>query len=373
MARAGIYARISSDRDGDQLGVRRQIVDCEEHAARRGWEVVDRYVDDDISAYSGKARPEYQRLLADIEAGTIDSVIVWHVDRLHRQPKELEHFIDVCEAARISNLASVTGDIDLATHDGRFTARILGAVARKESDDKSRRIRRKMADLAAAGKATRGGTRPFGFEDDHMTIREPEAVVVRECAQRLLAGESMRSICNDLIERGVPTVTGTAWKTQTIRRLLRSGRISGQREHQGEIVADGEWPGIVSRSDTARIRGLLDDPSRRTNRTARRYLLARLLRCELCGSVLVSRPRDDGRRRYICAKGVNFDGCGRLYIVADELEAHVVEAVLLEFPRFCGHLTAGPSGPAWRMFIDAQDRAVFQGCLLYTSPSPRDS
>lgn len=161
-----------------------------------------------------------------------------------------------------------------------------------------------------------------------MTIWEAEAVIVRECAQRLLAGESLRSICNDLIERGVPTVTGTEWKTQTLRRLLRSGRVCGQREHQGEIVADGEWPGIISKSDTARIRALLDDPSRRTNRTARRYLLARLLRCELCGAVLVSRPRDDGRRRYICAKGVNFDGCGRLYIVADELEAHVVEAVL---------------------------------------------
>jgi site-specific DNA recombinase len=62
---------------------------------------------------------------------------------LHRQPKELEEFFELCAAADVHRLASVSGDIDLATHDGQFLARILGAVSRKESDDKSRRIMRK--------------------------------------------------------------------------------------------------------------------------------------------------------------------------------------------------------------------------------------
>ncbi len=61
--RVGVYARISSDREGDQLGVRRQMEDCERLAEERGWVVVDLYVDDDISAWSGKRRPEYERLL----------------------------------------------------------------------------------------------------------------------------------------------------------------------------------------------------------------------------------------------------------------------------------------------------------------------
>lgn len=344
--RAAIYARISSDRDGSQLGVKRQVEDCEDLAKRRGWHIADRYVDDDVSAYSGRTRPEYRRMLDDLTAGVVNAVVVWHLDRLHRQPKELEEFFEVCERAAIRDLASVTGDVDLSTHDGQFMARILGAVARKESDDKSRRIRRKMLELAQAGKGAGGGTRPYGYELDRRTIRDAEAEVIRECARRLLAGESTRSLCSDLNERGIRTVQGGEWKTQVLRRLLLSGRISGQREHRGEIVAEAEWPAIISPDETLRIRTLLSDPDRRTNRSARRYLMVRLLRCGLCGETLVSRPRQDGRRRYICARGPNFTGCGRLYVIADELEAFVVEAVLyrLDSPELAAALNGSAVG-----------------------------
>jgi site-specific DNA recombinase len=166
---AAVYARISADKDGSQLGVKRQIKDCLELARRRDWPVAEVYVDDDISAFNGKPRPAYRRLLADLKAGQRDAVIVWHLDRLHRQPKELEEFFDVCDAANVRHLASVTGDVDLATHDGRFMARILGAVARKSSDDMSRRIQRKLLERAEAGKPTMGGDRPYGYEPDRVT------------------------------------------------------------------------------------------------------------------------------------------------------------------------------------------------------------
>ena len=126
---------------------------------------------------------EYLRLLEDIKAGLVDAVIVYVLDRLHRQPRELEEFFEVCDAAGITALASVTGDVDLANADGRFMARILGAVARKESDDKSRRIKRKHEELAKAGKVSGGGTRPYGYEADRMTIRKDEAAVIREAAE----------------------------------------------------------------------------------------------------------------------------------------------------------------------------------------------
>ena len=75
--RAGIYARISSDREGDGLAVGRQLEDCRALAGQRGWRVVEQYVDQDLSAYSGKTRPGYRRLLADIGAGSIDAVVVY--------------------------------------------------------------------------------------------------------------------------------------------------------------------------------------------------------------------------------------------------------------------------------------------------------
>jgi hypothetical protein len=201
-------------------------------------------------------------------------------------------------------------------------------VAKKESDDKSRRIRRKHLEIAAAGRVSGGGYRPFGYEQDKVTVRPAEAAVIADCVQRLLAGEPVRSIARDLNERGIRTSTGRQWSAKTLRHTLASGRIAGQREHRGEIVATAEWPGIISPEDGARVRALLADPDRRTNKAARRYLLGGLLVCSHCGERLVARPRSGGKRRYACAKGVGFSGCGKTYINADEVEQFVTEAVL---------------------------------------------
>jgi site-specific DNA recombinase len=328
VVRAGIYARISSDREGDGLGVARQIEDCARLAERKGWQVVEQYVDDDVSAWSGKKRPQYARSLDDLEAGTINGLLVYDLDRLHRQPSELETFIDLCGRLRLTNVASVSGDIDLTTADGQFQARILGAVAKKESDDKSRRIRRKHEELAASGKVSGGGSRPYGYEADKVTLRPAEAAIVSECAKRLLAGEPVRSIARDLNERDVPTSTGGRWSPQSLRRMLASARISGQREHHREITATAEWPAIISVEDSAAIRALLANPERRTNKAARRYLLGGILVCSHCGERLVARPRSGGQRRYACAKGPGFAGCGKTYINAEDVERFVTEAVL---------------------------------------------
>jgi site-specific DNA recombinase len=324
-----IYARISSDREGDQLGVRRQIADCERLAEQRAWVVADRYVDDDVSAWSGKQRPEFERLLADLRAGAVRGVLVYHLDRLTRGDlRVLESFVDLCDELRVE-LGCVTGDVDLATSTGRLTARMLGSLARYESDHKSERILRKHEEIAANGRVSGGGSRPYGYEADKLTVRAAEAAVVRECAKRLLAGEPVRSIARDLNEREVASASGGAWSPQSLRRMLASPRISGQRVHRGEIVAKAVWPGIVSSQDGAKIRSLLANPERRTNKTARRYLLGGLLVCSHCGERLVARPRSGGKRRYACAKGPGFAGCGKTYITADEVERFVTEAVLV--------------------------------------------
>jgi site-specific DNA recombinase len=351
--RAGIYARISSDRDGDNLAISRQLADCEQLAEQKGWQVVERYVDADISAYNGKPRPEYARMREEIEAGVVGAILVYRADRLHRHPRELEDFIDLCQRQQIK-LATVTGDVDLSTHDGQLIARIQGAVAKKESDDKSRRIRRKHEELAHAGRLSGGGTRPFGFEADRRAIRPDEAAIIRDWAQRALAGDSLRALCIDLNDRAIPTVTGAEWTSQTLKRILISARISGQREHRGEIVAKAEWPAIIKPAETQRLRAKLTDSDRRTNRSARRYLLASLLRCHHCGAKLVSRPRDDRARRYVCASGPNFGGCGKVTIMAERLEQYVVEAVLhrLDSPdlpkALNGNVSTDPAGEEWQ-------------------------
>jgi site-specific DNA recombinase len=346
---AAIYARISSDPDGDQLGVKRQIADCQTFAERRGWPVQGVYVDDDRSAYSGKPRPEYRRLLADIRDGAVDAVVVWHLDRLHRQPRELEEFFEACDAVNLRAMASISGDIDLATDDGRFLARILGAVARKESDDKSRRITRKHLELAQAGRDVGGGDRPFGWRRDRRTIEPAEAAAVREAAARIRAGDSLRAVASDWNARGIRSVRGGLWSVQVLRRMLMSARMSGQRSYHGEIVARGDWQPILTDEDTEQLRAILTDPARLTRRTVRSYLLSGgLLRCALCGSVLVARPRLGGARRYVCAKGPGLAGCGGIAVLAEPLEQLIAEAVLyrLDTPELAAALAGATTEDA---------------------------
>ena len=359
----GVYARISSDRDGDQLGVTRQIEDCERLAGQRGFVVADRYVDDDISAWSGKQRPEYERLIEDLRSGAIRGVLVWHIDRLTRHPRELESFIDVCEELRVE-LGCVTGEVDLATHTGRLTARMLGGLARYESDHKSERIRRKHLELALHGKVSGGGSRPYGYEADKITVRPAEAAIVQECARRFLAGESLRSISIDLNARGVVSASDSTWSPQSVRKLLARARNSGQREHHGEIVGPAVWPAIITPAQTTEIRARLAEPERRTNKSVRRYLLAGLLTCSHCGEKLVARPRAQGVRRYACASGVGFSGCGKTYINADQVEAFITLAVLdrVDSPEVAASVDGRPADPdmdRWYQQLDA-DKAQLE-------------
>lgn len=329
MTTVGVYARISDDRAGSGLGVTRQETDCRHLAETRGWTVADVYIDNDTSAYRGRRRPNYQRLLDDLKTGRIGGVVAWHPDRLHRSPKELEAFIDVIDASGAVVATVQAGDLDLSTASGRMTARIVGAVSRHESEHKSERHRRKHLELAAAGKTNGGGWRPFGYEPDRLTIRPDEAAIIRELAERVLSGDSIRGLLADLNRRGIATTTGKPWGTSTMRRLLMSPRIAGLREHRGEIAAPAVWPAIIDRATSEALRRLLSDPARRLNRNPRSYLLTGgLAFCALCDRKLVARPRADKRRCYVCASGPGFGGCGKIRVVADPLERYVVDVVL---------------------------------------------
>ncbi len=296
-------------------------------AAQRGWRVAAVYTDNDISAYSGKPRPQYRRLLADIESGAVQAVVVWHLDRLHRQPKELEVFIDLVERHGVA-LASVAGEHDLGTPEGRLHARILGAVARMESEHKSRRIRRKKLEMARAGKPAGGGYRAFGYSKDGLTVVPDEAAVIQEAASRLLHGDSLRSIVLDLNARRMSTTTGGQWIARSMKRVLLSPRTAGLIEHHDAGTIKASWPPIIAEGQRARLTALLGDPRRRaTPGRPARYLLSGVLRCGECGGRLVSvNARNSRGRAYGCPPPPA--GCNHTLIVAGWAEDFVAASVL---------------------------------------------
>lgn len=332
MPTAALYCRISDDRAGQGLGVKRQEEDARAWCEARGWEIGEVYTDNDVSAYSGRRRPAYERLLTDLETGRVGAVVAWHPDRLHRSPLELERFIQVVEATKTKVGTVKAGEYDLATPTGRMSARIVGAVARGESEHKSDRIRRKHQELAAAGLGRGGGTRPFGFNADRLTHKPDEVILVREAARRVLAGETVRGLCADWNARGVATVSGTTWHPTVLKAMLCSARIAGLREHHGVVTAKAMWPAIITEEEHHRLKAVLTDPTRQKNagRLPRSYLLSGgMARCGPCGAALVARPRSDRRRCYVCATGPGFAGCGKIRVLAEPLEELIVEAVML--------------------------------------------
>lgn len=309
----------------------RQETECRRLAAAKGWEVVEPpYVDNDVSASSGVPRPACERLLTDIRAGRVNGVVVFRLDRLHRRPIELEPFMKLADDHHVS-LASVDGNVNLATSDGRLHARVMGAVASHESEVTSDRIRSKLAEVASKG-APHGGVRPYGFLKDKIHLDEHEADVIREVVAALLAGQSLRGQCAKLNERGDQTPTGRFWEPSVMSRMLQRPRLAGFREHNGALFP-AQWEAIISRADHVAIRALLGNPARRRNVGAPgRHLLSGLLRCGVCGARLIHWVGwESNRRSYVCPPKPRGHQC--VGVVADPLEELVTRRVLMTFGR----------------------------------------
>lgn len=330
MIRTAMYARISDDRTGDRLGVERQKVDCKKIAEAKGWTISGEYVDNDISAYKGKVRPQFEAMLADIEAGHFDAVVTYHQDRLTRRPAEFEKFLTICERAGVRSFATVTGYTELGQGDGIMVARIYAAVAANQSDAASRRIRRKNDERASQGLPHVSGSRAFGYALDRQTVIESEAAVIRDAAARFIAGESLNSITASFKSAGIKTATGqNDWRTPTLRNLLKSPRLAGLREHRGAVVGDAAWPPIITMQQHEQIKHRLAENTRTGARSPRRYLLSGKVFCKECGNKMFSASADKGRRRYACLSSADFGGCGKVYISGESLDRLIADAVLL--------------------------------------------
>lgn len=351
---AAIYCRISEDRSGEALGVARQEKLCRELADRLGWDVADVYVDNDRSAFNGRPRPAYAAMLEAARAGVVDGILVLDTDRLTRHPRELEDVIDLADEHRIA-LANVSGRIDLGTSEGRLLARITGAVARQESEHKSERQRRKMTELAEAGKPS-GGPRPFGLHQRHRqrdedgrpvkdgamlpccgdedackpgTIREDEAAAIREAARAVLDEDrSWRQVARGWNEAGLLTPRGNEWRAGSARRTLTSPHLAALRQHRGEVVGKAEWEPVLDVRTHERLAALV---RRGRPTTPTRRLLSGLLVCgrEGCGAGLVHGTTSAARRIYYCKRAPGEPSrCGRLSVSAEPAEQAVREMIL---------------------------------------------
>jgi DNA invertase Pin-like site-specific DNA recombinase len=338
--RAGIYVRISNDREQLRMGVERQLQDTRRICEDEGWIVVGPYEDNDKTAADpNKPRLEYDRMMRDIRAGKIDVVVVAVSDRLHRQPAELEQFIADATTAGMTRLRTDRRrEYDLADYEDVRDMRKEVIDAAYEVARLRSRVRRGMKGLAASGKFN-GGGRPYGYRvvtkeqakitggEAGLYVDESEAFYVRDATERVLAGETLYSIQQDWKKNEVPSARGNpVWSITSLRKMLVSPCIVAKRQYLGEIIGDAQWPALVDYEDWQRVVAILTDPSRKQVKASRKYPLRGVLRCANCeGHPLLEVVCAKKQRGYGCPKLRG--GCG-LHINADRVEEHVYRLVL---------------------------------------------
>lgn len=311
--RAAIYTRISNDPKLEGLGVARQLEDCAELAGRLKWDVVAQFDDNDISAYNGRRRPGFEAMLDAVRNGQIDAILCWHTDRLYRSMKDLERLIEVADAARISIKTVQSGDMDLSTSAGRMMARILGSVARQESEHKGERQVRANLQKAQLGEWSTCN-RTFGYDLQGHPVAE-EAAAYRQAVADVLDGKSVQGVARKWNAAGLKTtLAGTKrtfrgkeyvadgkWSASRVRRLLVNPKYAGLKAHRGKVVGPGTWPALIDPETYERLVTHLSDPSRiKCVDYEKKWQGSGLYRCGKCGATMKAQRPAGGKRGYVC-------------------------------------------------------------------------
>lgn len=353
--RAVLYARISLDRTGEEIGVNRQLHDMRALAEGRGFEVVAEATDNDISASKGLRRPGYEKVWELVTTEQIDHVVCWQSSRLIRSRADRARVIETFGKHRVDIVAVKGPSLDLRSAYGRGMADLMTAFDSMEGEVKAERVSAAIGDMARRGKSW--GICPYGWDriNGEQVVNDHEAAIVAELVDRLLAGESLNELYRDMNNRDEPSpgyaqwmkmpaearqrreakgrkAPSRQWAKSTVRTLVQRDanvavRRYRKRADNGGKEMPGGWSPIVDRAKHDRVVALLSAPERRSHSGprpgARKHLLTNGIgKCGVCGDLLRvgNRVRSQGRI-YMCRGR----GCtGRVQHRVDDLVADVV-------------------------------------------------
>jgi site-specific DNA recombinase len=380
MGKAAPYTRLSVYDKDQQRGEgeppdspARQEHDLRRLAATRGDEVVKVYSDLDLSGWTGVERPGFEDLLADAEAGVVDTVLVWKIDRLTRNFDDLQRVWRLVQHRGLK-LVSLHDALDTSSPTGVFALRMMVAAAELESLNTSIRTRAAKEAAAKAGKPHTGGYRPLGYTDGARTTQIPkEADAAREAVRRLLAGEPLRSVTRWMNDQGILAPTGKKWMPTVLANALTRPSLAGLRAYKGDLYP-GQWEPIITPEEHYQLVTLRADPARLWQQPGlpRVHLLAGLLVCGRCGAKLRSKRPSRSRERYEC-KRVDARGCGKLTISAPLVEQVVLERLweALDSDALRQALLARPDAGLARQLQADEAQLAWLGQTLGADPLKR--
>jgi site-specific DNA recombinase len=308
--RCAIYTRKSTEEGLDQafnsLDAQREACSAYVVSQRHeGWTLLPELYDDGGFSGGTMERPALKRLLADVEGGRVDVIVVYKVDRLTRALSDFAKIVEILDA-RGASFVSVTQAFNTTTSMGRLTLNVLLSFAQFEREVTGERIRDKIAASKKKG-MWMGGPIPLGYDvkERKLVINEAEAETVRFIFARHRQLKTLRRLAADLAARGVfsklrtmrdgRVTGGTPYSAGALGYLLRNRLYIGQIRHGDHIYA-GEHAAILDQADWDASQALLERNARRP-RTGQINLLAGLVR-DGHGRRMMSAHAIRGNKRY---------------------------------------------------------------------------
>jgi site-specific DNA recombinase len=268
--RCAIYTRKSTEHglelEFNSLDAQREA--CEAYIKSQqheGWRGLAKRYDDPAFSGGNMNRPALRSLLRDIDAGLVDVVVVYKIDRLTRSLADFAKLVEVFDAKKISFVA-VTQQFNTTTSMGRLTLNVLLSFAQFERELSSERVRDKVAASRKKGKWM-GGSVPLGYDskDKKLVVNPSEAKTVRMLFERYLELKSLLKLTEDLRDRGIVTkkraitakVVGSIPFTYgPLGYLLKNRTYLGESGHNGSWYP-GEHEPIIDRSTFEKVQALL--------------------------------------------------------------------------------------------------------------------
>lgn len=302
--RVAIYVRKSSeerlDREFNSLDA--QFEACAAYVASQraeGWVLIDSPYSDGGFSGGSMDRPGLKRLLADIEAGRVDAVATYKIDRLSRSLSDFNKLTDFFERHGVAYV-SVTQSFNTATAMGKLMRNVLASFAEFERAVTTERIRDKIAASRRKGKWC-GGNIPLGYalENRKLIIEEREAALVRRIFTRFIQLGSATKLVKELQAEAIVTKRGRAFDKGAVYQILGNRTYRGLAVHKGEAFP-GEHAAIIDKRLWAQVQGVLKtSPRARANANrAKTPALLKGLIYDRAGRALSPTHTKKGAKRY---------------------------------------------------------------------------
>ena len=337
--RVAIYCRVSVDESSGQefsslMAQREAVAAYVESQRSQGWQALTAHYDDAGFSGANVERPAFQKLLQDIEAGRVDVVGVYRIDRLSRSIADFARIMEAFTRHGVAFL-SVTQRFDTSSSMGQLMLNILMSFAQFERQTIAERTRDKMGATRKRGMWT-GGRPVLGYDvkDKRLVVNANEAATVRGIFDLFLRLGSILGTVEELGRMGILTKQKKPWDRAGLRRFLSNPIFVGRVSYHGEEYP-GAHEGVVKEETWKAARHLLSqrEPRQRQTVSSKQPALLRgLVRCGVCGSLMVPHYSQKGNRRfsyYVCqrAEKQGASSCPGSRYNAHELEDAVVERI----------------------------------------------